>query len=166
MTISRRNRKQNLDNIRSSIGERNLVSSCSRDGCRVHLDKIAGDWIIVDMDLAFPAHEMEGRRCDFVFYTIASDGDILAIPMELKSGTVDASEVVKQLQGGVDFVKRFTPQAVCHPVLFHGGSMKKLENIELRKKLRIIFNNRHLTVITVRCDRSGNLARCLKRIEG
>ena len=122
--------------------------------------------MIVDMDLAFPAHKMKGKLCDFVFYTIASDGDILAIPMELKSGAVDASDVVEKLQGGADFVKRFTPQAVCHPVLFHGGSMKRLENFELRKKLRISFNSRRLAVIVTRCNYRGNLARCLKRIEG
>ena len=34
---------------------------------------------------------------------------LIAAPIELKSGTVDASEVAGQLQQGIEFVKRFAP---------------------------------------------------------
>ena len=165
MTISKRNSKRILDDVRSSIGRENLASSCSRDGCRVHLDKINGDRVIADMDLAFDAHQMNGQRCDFVFYTVGLNGYLLALPMELKSGDVRASDVLMQLQGGVDFVKSVTPQAVCHPVLFHGGSLRKPEHVALQKR-KFPVNEHRLPVIVTRCDYSGNLAQCLKIIEG
>ena len=65
-----------------------------------------------------------GPRCDRVLFRLGpAPYRLIAAPIELKSGTVDASEVAGQLQQGIEFVKRFAPpdaQLTCRPILIHG----------------------------------------------
>ena len=119
--------------------------------------------ILVDADLAFPYHQMEGQRCDFVLFVVSGKGSLFVVPMELKGGGVDASEVSAQLQRGVEFADRFAPQgfqAVCHPVLFHGGSIHPKQRKTLNRA-KVRFRGRRLTISTARCNRPGNLALAL-----
>ena len=153
-----------LEKIRSRVGAENLSNSCRRDGCRVFMEDVPSHRVLVDADLAFPAHQMEGKRCDYVlFFTGTHKDTLFAVPMELKSGGVDASEVSAQLQRGADFAHRFAAQdfeAVCHPVLVHGGSIHpKQRRILNRAKVR--FRGRRLTINTARCNRQRNLALAL-----
>ena len=71
--------------------------------------------IIVDADRAWPAHGIEGGRCDRVLFVVdvidGVPGRLVAVPIELKSGGVDASKAAQQLQTGADFVHRFVPPA-------------------------------------------------------
>ena len=153
-----------LDGIQTQLGAENLSDACSRDRCRVSMEGVPLPRVAVDADLAFPAHKMEGRRCDYVLFFQGTDTDTLfAVPMELKSGGVDASEVSAQLQGGADFAHRFAPQhyeAVCHPVLFHGRSIHPKQRKALNRA-KVRFRGRQLTISTARCNRPGNLARAL-----
>ena len=153
-----------LEEIRKRVGSDNLRGSCSRDGCRVFLDGVPRDRVIVDADRAFSAHGMEGSRCDFVLFLPGPDGGVLAAPVELKSGGVDASEAVAQLQGGSTFVDRLTPAesaAVCRPILFHGKRLHSSERKALNRA-KIAFRGRALTIKTARCGARGNLKRALE----
>ena len=101
-----------LDGIRSHVGAENLSNSCRRDGCRVSMEDMPPCRVVVDADRAFPAHKMEGKRCDYVlFFISAAKGTLFAVPIELKSGGVDASAVSEQLQRGAEFADRFAPKA-------------------------------------------------------
>ena len=102
-----------LDRIRSQVGAENLSDSYIRDGCRVSMEDVPSRRVVADVDRAFPAHRMEGKRCDYVLFFISAAKDTLfAVPMELKSGGVDASEVSTQLQRGAEFAERFAPSAL------------------------------------------------------
>ena len=87
------------------------------------------------------------------------------VPMELKSGGVNASTVSEQLQRGVDLAERFTRnridvRSVCRPVLFHGKHIhEKARKALNRAKVR--FRGRRLTIKTARCGQPGNLANVL-----
>ena len=127
------------------------------------MEDVPSHRVVVDADLAFPAHEMEGKRCDYVlFFTGTHKDTLFAVPMELKAGGVDASEVSAQLQRGADFAHRFAAQdfeAVCHPVLVHGGSIHpKQRRILNRAKVR--FRGRRLTINTARCNRPKESGAC------
>ena len=99
-----------LDGIRSQVGAENLSDSYIRDGCRVSMEDVPSRRVVADVDRAFPAHRMEGKRCDYVlFFISAAKNTLFAVPMELKSGGVDASEVSAQLQRGAEFAERFAP---------------------------------------------------------
>lgn len=156
-----------LDGIRVQVGPRNLSNSCGRDGCRVSMEDVPLNRVVVDAERAFPAHGIEGRRCDYVLFFVGGSKDTLfGVPMELKSGTVDASEVSEQLQRGAEFVHRFSTRvrkSICYPVLFHGrGIHPKQRKILNRAKVR--FRGRKLTITTARCNRPKNLSGVLGMI--
>ena len=82
------------------------------------------------------------------------------MPIELKSGGVDASKAAQQLQTGADFVHRFVPPTArlkCRPILIHGRSLDRRERKTLNRA-KIRFRGQHLTIATARCGRPKNLA--------
>lgn len=153
-----------LDKIRTQVGAENLSDSCRRDRCQVSMEEIPSRRVVADADRAFPAHRMEGKRCDYVLFFMSTAKDTLfAVPMELKSGGVDASEVSEQLQRGAEFAGRFVPKAfkvACHPVLFHGKSIHPKQRKTLNRA-KVRFRGRQLTIKTARCNQPRNLARAL-----
>ena len=155
-----------LSRIRAQVGTENLSESCSRDGCRVYMTDVPFPRIVVDVDRASRTHGIVGKRCDYVlFFTRSTCDTLVMVPMELKSGGVDASTVSEQLQRGVDLAERFTRnridvRSVCHPVLFHGKHIhEKARKALNRAKVR--FRGRRLTIKTARCGQPGNLANVL-----
>lgn len=114
-----------LDRVRERIGEENLCNSCRSKGCRVYLEGIPGNRVLANADLAFPAHNFKGKRCDhLLFYFDDNQTNCLSVLIELKSGVVDASDVSEQLQQGANFVDCIEPKdsrTKCRPVLLYGG---------------------------------------------
>lgn len=152
-----------LNRIREKVGSENCVDSCSRGGCRVYMTDLPTDCVIVDVDKACPAHELDGKRCDFVLFAERSKAPFLVAPVELKSGYVDVSEVVKQLQGGAAFaeqVGQIPSNTVCRPVLIHGKGRHRAQLNTLDRN-KVVFQGRKLTVKTARCGSPRNLARAL-----
>jgi len=149
-----------LDGIRANIGAENCCESCSRDGCRVSLEDVPRERIVVDADKAFDAQGHRGKRCDFILFVLEGDGKLVTAPVELKSGRVDVSDALEQLQEGAAFAERFAPNAsdaACRPILFHGSKIHPKDwNTLNRKKIR--FRGVDLTVKTARCNRPRNLA--------
>ncbi len=157
-------RSEVLDTIRSRVGEENLSRSHRREGCRVYLDGVPSQRITVDADLAFPAKEFEGSRCDLVLFLFDSDGKLVTVPTELKGGNVNASEVHEQLQQGANFAVRVALRGMeskLIPVVFHG---KRIHSKQLRtlNRLKVSFRGQRLTIKIARCNRRGNLANSLK----
>lgn len=157
-------RSEVLDTIRSRVGEENLSRSHRREGCRVYLDGLPSQRLTVDADLAFPANEFEGSRCDLILFLFDSDGKLVTVPTELKGGNVSASEVHEQLQQGANFAIRVALQGIeseCLPMLFYG---KRIHPKQLRalNRLKVIFRGQRLTVKIARCNRPGNLALALR----
>ena len=164
-------REMNVDEIlswiRSRVGTDNLSDTCKRDGCRVFLEDVPHPRVVVDADRAFPAHNIKGKRCDYILFFIGATEDTLVmVPMELKSGKVHASAASEQLQGGAEFADRFTPdhssvKPTCHPILFHGKPIHEKERKELNRA-KVRFRSQQLTIKTARCSQRRNLAHVLK----
>ena len=148
-----------LEGIRTAVGEDNLSESLSRDECGVDATGLPAQRVIVDVDQAFAAHQWTGSRCDFVvFFPAADERYAVTVPLELKSGRADVSQVSRQLQQGADFAARFAPaNAVCRPVLIHG----KRINLRALNRAKVRFRDRHMTIRAGRCNRAGNLAQAL-----
>ena len=152
-----------LDGIRLRVGEENLAESCTRDCCVVSLDGIPDERVIVDVDLAFPVHEKQGKRCDFIVFLNVNDNVLLVAPIELKSGNIDTGYVFKQLRGGVIFADEMAPKnstPKCRPILVHGLRLESWQRKKLNAK-KIQFRGRCLTVMTARCGECRNLASAL-----
>ena len=156
------NPRDALNQIRRWIGERG-ATSYTRNGCRVSLANLPRERVVLDVDLAFPTDRAVKAQCDFIlFYT--SQDTLVAVPMELKQGDVDASEVVKQLQEGAHIVNRLVPRNVetnCIPVLIHGSKRVQSRQNEKLKRSSVNFRGVKLPIQTTRCSYEGNLAKAL-----
>ena len=157
-----------LDALRSAIGNDNLVRSCGGQACPVDMAGIPSPRVIVDADRAWPAHGIEGGRCDRLLFVIDDvPRRLMAVPIELKSGGVDASAVARQLQTGADFVDRFVPvetSLTCRPILIHGRGLDRTQRKTLNRA-KVRFRGRDLTIVTARCGRPKNLARVIQLSE-
>ena len=150
-----------LQTIRKEVGTDALSKSCKRFGCKVSLECMPSHRIVIDVDKAYSTDVAQHSRCDYVLFFARRVGDgVLAIPIELKSGNVDASEASKQLQWGLEIVDRLVPRdsdTECYPILFHGKSLHPKQRKSLNRT-KISYRGRKLTILTGRCNRPGNLA--------
>ena len=123
--------------------------------------------VVVDADRAFPARGARGKRCDYLLFFIAAGADTLVVvPIELKSGAVDASTAAEQLQQGAMFANDVAPdrsETVCCPILFHGKSIHPSQR-KVLNRAKVLFRGRRLTIKTARCNRPRNLAQVLAGI--
>ena len=101
-----------LNEIGTRVGKGNLSTLRNRGSCGVNMTEAPSPRVVIDADLAFPAHGMIGKRCDYIifFYDIVQNC-LVTVPIELKGGDVKASDVSEQLQAGATFAERFTPEA-------------------------------------------------------
>lgn len=118
-----------MHKVRAAIGEENLSRNCSRDGCRGYLTGIPAARLVWDVDKALPSSSV---RCDFVLFVFQRNGeDSIAAPIELKSGSVDVSEVIRQLIKGASIAYQKLPDALCVPILIHGKRIHKSQRDKL-----------------------------------
>ncbi len=127
---------------------------------------IPSERIVLDVDLVFPTGRADTNQCDFVlFYIDSIQSSLIAVPMELKRGDVDASEAIAQLREGARLIDNYTPRDVEMDlvlVLVHGGSMHRSQRNRLRTS-RIRFRGEEFPINTARCGHSGNLAQALAK---
>ena len=124
------------------------------------LDDIPRDRVIVDAEEALKARGRQGKCCDFIVFLRGTNGKLVAAPIELKSGKVDVSDAVQQLQEGSAFAEQIVsqePEVACRLILFHGRAIHPNERRALNRK-KILFRGVELTVKTKSCGRRRNLA--------
>lgn len=145
-----------LNEIQTRVGEENLSTLRSRSGCGVNMTEAPSPRIVIDVDSAFPAHGMMGKRCDYIiFFYDTVKNYLVVVPIELKGGDVKASEVSEQLQEGANFAEHFTPEAtetVCLPYLFHRGIHKK--EFQQLQGASVRFRGEAKPIKTARCGSS------------
>ena len=119
--------------------------------------------VIVDTERVFTSRRMASRRCDFVLFLQTAGSVLVIVPVELKSGDADASQVAEQLQAGAEFAAGIvsnTPAPTFRPILFHGRGLhpKQLKDLN-RAKVRI--QGVDVSIEIARCGRPRNLAQAL-----
>ena len=119
--------------------------------------------VIVDVERVFASRRIAGRRCDFVLFLQSAGSVLVIVPVELKSGDADASQVAEQLQAGAEFAAGIvsnTPAPTFRPVLFHGQGLHPKQRKDLnRAKVRI--QGVGFSIETARCGRPRNWAQAL-----
>ena len=155
-----------LSRIREQVGEENLINSCSDRGCRVDMTGVPRERIVVDVDLAFPANRVTGKRCDrILIYGDTSKNRLVMVLIELKSGTFKATDVSEQLQESVGLLSGLIPQVfemICVPVLFHGKGISKLQLRDINRT-PVRFRNQRFPIRLRRCGVPRNLASVLSQ---
>ena len=126
---------------------------------------IPSERIVLDVDLATPRNNANTNQCDFILFHIDdTQNSLVGVPMELKSGNVDASEVVNQLRDGARIVDNFAPRNIAINlvlVLVHDGIHKA--QYEKLKSSTIKFRGEDIPINTTRCGHQGNLAQALAK---
>ena len=101
----------------------------------------------------------------FLFYVTPAENNLVAAPIELKSGKADESEVVAKLENSLEFAANIAPglktlKTVYAPILFRGGDIKWAKRKKL-KQLSVPFRGKDLQILIGRCGASENLAKVL-----
>ena len=155
-----------LSEIRERVGEENLINSCSGRGCRVDMAGVPSDRIVIDVDTAYPSNQSTGKRCDRILvYGDTAKNRLVAVLIELKSGTFKATDVFKQLQDSVDLFVDLIPQALettCIPILFHGKGVSKLQFRDINRT-PVRFQNQKFPIRLRKCGAPRNLANALSQ---
>ena len=150
-----------LDEIRAQVNTESLINSCRDKGCNADMTNIPSDRVVIHVEDEFDSRNMDGQRCDrLLFYISTTVNDLIAAPIELKGGNVDASEAFQQLQAGANFAQHLTlkiTKTVCFPLLFY----EKIHKVQLTKlrRYRVRFRDKDLPIQIKRCG--GRLTQVL-----
>ena len=155
-----------LSEIRERVGEENLINSCSGRGCRVDMAGVPRERIVIDVDMAFPANRIIGKRCDrILIYGDTVKNRLVMVIIELKSGTFKATDVFEQLQGSVDLFSDLIPRVLettCIPILFHGKGVSKLQLKDINRT-PVRFRNQRFPIRLRKCGVPKNLVNVLSQ---
>ena len=146
-----------LDAVRKELSPDCIVTRCREEGCSVNIRSSPRPSILIDMNKALTnANE---TKCDFVF--VGGSDESWVVPIELKSGKAESSEVVEQLEAGARFADRIIPKEV--PVRFRlvvaSRGIKRQQANEL-KRSKIKFRGKDVGVERIKCG--GSLAAVLQ----
>ena len=155
-----------LDQIREQVDEENLMDSCSGEGCRVDMTGIPPERVVIDVEREFDSRNRTEKRCDrLLFFIDAAENNLVAAPIELKSGKAKQSEVTEKLQNSLNFAASLAPRTralttVYRPILFQGRGIK-WTNPRGTKQLNVNFRGNKLRIRVGRCGKDENLVRSL-----
>ena len=129
------------------------ATRCHKGGCRIDLGKgVPRSRVIVDMDCDGLQIPNGWKRCDYLFFGAESDV-IFVAPIELKSGGLRASAVLKQLEGGARMAHAWLPQNVSFrliPIVVHGKGIRRKALIDLRSK-KILLRGQRKRAVLIKC---------------
>ena len=109
-------------------------------------------YVLIDLDCPTLSIARNSSRCDFVFL---SDSGNWVVPLELKRGSLRASEVLSQLRGGARFIEQTvspTGQTRFLPIAVIGGKVHASERRKLREKnFQVHFRGKSVNIELLRC---------------
>lgn len=132
------------------------ATRCTGPGCSLKLNNLPKPCVLIDMDCKELEHPA-GNRCDYLFIS-NNKRQCMVVPIELKSGRLDASQVIKQLQAGSNFADSIIPEyydveVQFTPIVAHGGRAHSREIKKLKGQL-ISFRQIQAQIKLTRCGRS------------
>ena len=147
--------------IRSVVDQTSVSNTCSDSRCKVGLQGIGDDRIIISLEKHCEIQQINKRRCDFLLAENGAEPSSNKIFL-IELGKKDISTLKSQLEGGVsivnDIVQEISP-FLCVPVYARKPGMRKIENNELRKAT-ILFRGQSLKIKPINCG--DELSKALK----
>ena len=163
----RLNLSKGLAHIQEQVSPDSLTRSCSGEGCQVYLTDMPRQKVVINVEKEFDARGDNRKRCDrLLFYGNAGKNTFIAVPIELKSGKADKSDVREKLENSLKFATTVAPnrkesgETVYVPVLFHGRGIN-WTNPRSRQQFTVNFQGKPVLVLIGRCGRKMNLANLL-----
>ena len=143
-----------VEALKSNISSECHARRCTKEGCNVPLKDAPAPHLLIDMDCSALEIPPDSGRCDFLFVGCESThGAGWVVPLELKSGSPDATEIVEQLRAGAQFAQARIPaqhKPTFLPVAVYGGKPHRAESDKL-KKSRIPFRGKTYEISLKRC---------------
>lgn len=142
-----------VERLKDELPDGTIVKRCSAEGCTVPLKNAPTPHLVVDLD--HPFFRLKDKvHCDFLFISWdCNGGDNWVVPLELKSGSPDAKEMVSQLQAGSSVAQAGIPvEHKTHflPVGAYGGRLHRTQRDKLRKS-RVSFRRIEYEIKLIRC---------------
>ncbi len=134
-----------------------MSGGLSKDGCTVPLTDAPKQRLIVDLDKPESPLNQNQTRCDYLFFANGNGADCWFAPLELKRGSLPASEVVRQLQAGATVAEQLVADndpVRFRPIVASGSINKHQRNILRYKKSKIHFHNHIEAVRLIKCGTS------------
>ena len=122
--------------------------------------------VIIDVEREFDSRNMTAKRCDrLLFFIDTDDNNLVAAPIELKSGKAEQSDVIEKLRNSLHFAANIAPgpqivTTVYRPILFEGRGVKWI-NPRGTKQFNVNFRGSRLRIRVGRCGKDENLVRAL-----
>ncbi len=161
------NLSKGLTHVQEQVSPNSITNSCSGEGCTVHLDDIPTERVIINVEKEFDARGESGKRCDrMLFYDNDAKKTFIAVPIELKSGKAEESDVREKLENSLKFAATIAPdrkesgETIYIPVLFHGRGIN-WTNPRHRQQFTVRFQGKPLHILIGHCGRKRNLANLL-----
>ena len=152
-----------FDELRACFHESSLVNSCSGERCNVDMADMPSERVVVNLEHEFDVRERTEKRCDrLLFFIHPVESNLIAAPIELKSGKATESDVIEKLENSLKFINQIAPvsmraQIVYFPVLFHGRGIK-WTNPKAAKQPKVSVHGKPMLILIGRCGRPRNLA--------
>ena len=142
-----------VSTIAARISDQCRSRRCRKNGCTLSMSRAPTPAILIDMDSSeAPQATSRTNRCDYLFF---GGTENWVVPLELKRGKPNASEIIPQLQSGANIADSLVPagtDVTFRPVAVYGGQLTRIErNRLLARRNRIRFRDLRLLTTMVRC---------------
>ena len=159
------NENQILGEIRRQLNKDNLIESCSGEGCTVDMEGVPPQRIVVHVEKEFDFQKRAEKRCDRLLFFLNTQQKLVAVPIELKSGTARESDVIEKLGNSLKFAEKIAAatgisQTEYCPILFQGRGIK-WNNPRGLKQLKVRFRGKNLQVLIGKCGGKKHLINIL-----
>ena len=160
------NLSKGLTHIQGQVSPSSLTVECGGEKCKVYRTGLPRKRVVINVEKEFDARRDSRKRCDrLLFY--GNKNTLVAVPIELKSGKADESDVREKLENSLKFAATLAPdrkgsgETVYVPVLFHGRGINWTN--PRRRQLTVNFQGKPVLVLIGRCGRERNLANLLSQ---
>lgn len=129
-----------------------VADRIERGRCKILLKGAPKPYLIIDFDKPDSPLGADQKRCDYLFVEEDPADSGWVVPLELKSGRVDVSHAVEQLQAGARAAEENISQRlsiIFRPVLVCSGRIHKAERRAMRKKVH--FHGHREPLRQIRC---------------
>ena len=121
---------------------------------------------MINVEKEFESRGESGKRGDrLLFYGNTAKTTFVAVPIELKSGKANESDVREKLENSLQLAVTVAPdqkedgETVYVPVLFHGRGINWTN--PRHRQLTVNFQGKLVPVLIGRCGRKNNLSNLL-----
>ena len=162
------NENRVLNNIRGQADKSSLTDSCGGEGCGVDTTDTPSHRVVIHLEHEFDLRKINKKRGDrLLFFINTAENNLVAAPIELKSGKAEQSDVIEKLKNSLNFAADIAPKTrslttVYRPILFQGRGIK-WTNPKGKKQLNVSFRGRNLQILVGRCNRPKNLWEVLSK---